>query len=166
MDPVQFQRFIIKPTLDLLPEKYRGSAAGRLLLLTAATESSYGHYVDQYGDVGKPGPAYGPYQMEDDTFGDLWENWLYFRQEDAAAVGKFRATVPSGVRALWHNWAYATVLARLQYWRQPEALPHPDDFQSLGIYYKEYWNTELGKATAAGAAKHLTTLCEMGILIL
>lgn len=63
--------------------------------------------------------------------------------------------------ALITNLLYATAMARVHYYRVPEALPkrkamtkwvspeirEEDYLQELAAYAKKYYNTELGKAT-------------------
>ena len=109
--------------------------AVELLLMTAAHESHAGTYIRQ-----QQGPALGLYQMEPATEADTHENWIKHRKEVADYMKMFAKG------SLEWDLKYSTIMARIYYYRQPEALP--GGVQNLAAYAKEHWNTPLGKATA------------------
>jgi hypothetical protein len=157
MNPRQFDLFVIRPVLDALaPEVKVSEAARRLLLGTAMHESGGLTYIDQVtgaGDV-QLGPAYGLFQIEPATHDDLFKNFLRFRPALEAAVLRFAASSPSHIHQLATNMAYATAIARMIYFRAPGALPDGDDLEGLAAYWKQYYNTPLGKGTPAQWLMH------------
>ncbi|MCG8004679.1 MAG: hypothetical protein JAY88_14665 [Candidatus Thiodiazotropha lotti] len=117
-------------------------SAEALMMGTAAVESQMGRYLHQVG-----GPALGVMQMEPATHNDIIKNYLMHRQLLWRDV--VQATGVDGVRLrnLTTNLAYAVAMARLHYLRVPEPLPKHDDIVGLGSYWKEHYNTHLGKGT-------------------
>lgn len=140
LSPIFVRDKIIQPGLMAL-EPYVPSCAQamELLLGTAATESHLGYWLRQEG-----GPALGIYQMEPATEWDIWNNYLAFRPELRRAVQR----ISTGRKEeLVTNHAYATVMARLQYRRAPKPLPEAGDLEGQAKYYKQYYNTPLGKGS-------------------
>ncbi len=43
--------------------------------------------------------------------------------------------------------AYATAMCRVHYWRRPEPLPNAGDPEGMGEYWKQHYNSPLGKGT-------------------
>lgn len=137
-----FRTEIVRPTLEAA--MLWSPAAENLLVGTAIQESGL-RYLRQLED----GPALGVYQIEPATHADLWENYLSYRSELSHRVNWFLADLPSAEEQLVTNLAYATMIARLVYYRRPEPLPDADDIDGLATYYKQHFNTPLGKATPA-----------------
>lgn len=143
IDIQHFTQHIIRPTLEQLPltGAYKASAVA-LLGFTAMAESKL-TYLVQHGD----GPALGLYQIEPATHHDLWENWLpQHKYYDLRQYIRHTYGDPRDDK-LVYNLAYATVIARLVYYRIPEAIPHEDDLYLLAAYWKKYYNTGKGKGT-------------------
>lgn len=162
---LQFRELIIRRTLEYLdPLISYSQEAEDLLFMTAAHESHLGTYLKQV-----KGPALGVYQMEPATHKDIWGNYLVPR--DVATQATIYGAVlnlshPSrlddkfdlddyGAEELIDNLAYATAMARVHYYRVPEAIPKKSDYPNTGLYLialgeyaKKYYNTELGKARA------------------
>lgn len=115
--------------------------AVELLMMTCAHESKLGTYIKQI-----KGPALGIFQMEPRTHDDIWTNYIFNRDwlEDAIfnICGK---TITSS--NLKYDLKYATLMARIHYYRVPEGLP--SDPEGYARYAKKYYNTELGAATEA-----------------
>ena len=160
MIATEFRDRIIIPTLHLMGRRFAGSAAVNLLLGTALQESGLRH-LRQVG-----GPARGVYQMEPATHDDLWSTYLMEhialrdeashhaalvrrRKNLARLVSGFLGPVPGRLDALEGNLYYATAMARLHYWRVPAPLPQHDDIGGFAAYWKEHWNTRLGRGTEA-----------------
>lgn len=139
MNLTQFRIHIIVPTLRELG--LWSPSAEELMVGTALVESKL-HYLKQIN-----GPALGVYQIETPTHDDLYENYLNSpRREDLKTkVLALRAPVPGAHEQLITNLAYATAIARLIYWRRPEKLPAPGDHEGLAAYWKQHYNTHLGK---------------------
>lgn len=149
INPKQFRSLILSPILEqmhVLSGIEHTPFAEDLLMATAAQETHIGEYLAQ-----EKGPALGIYQMEPATLHDLFDNYLNASQQQnvhwAPVLTAFRA--PGGMydfSQLPWNMAYATVLARINYFRVREALP-VNSRAGLWYYYKKYWNTSMGAAT-------------------
>lgn len=131
MNPQQLVRYVIRPALFVMGGDYASDAAVILLLATAAQETRCGEYVHQVN-----GPALGIYQMEPATFTDT--------------LTRSAGRVPTGRNLpgrLVYDLRYATEVARLKYWLDPEALPEAEDMDGMWRYYKRDWNSAAGAAT-------------------
>ena len=116
----------------LLPDS---ESAIRLLCMVAAHESGDFTYVRQIG-----GPALSFFQMEPMTFQEIAE---YCQRKQIQLADE----LPCTVWRLVFDPVFAAAMARVFFMRFPEPLPEPDDIEGLASYAKDYWNTELGKAT-------------------
>jgi hypothetical protein len=145
IDPNQFRSYIVLPTLNMMQATVgirHTLFADDLLVATAAQESGLGHYLHQTGK----GPAVGIYQIEPATLADLL-GWIYQRPELKSLVNKSAVSATPAVDETIWNLRYATIIARLNYFRRPEALPSITTFETLWHCYKTYWNTSAGAAT-------------------
>ena len=125
--------------------------ATELLMLTAAQESHCGRYIKQVGG----GPALGIFQMEPASHRDLWDNFLIYRDGLAGMLREYGINKGNFSAHLRGNIPYQIIVARLFYYRFPEAIPSdPEDIKALACYYKKYWNTEAGKATIEEALRN------------
>lgn len=154
----QLRELIIRPTLKYLePEIPYSEDAVELLMMTAAHESHLGTYIAQVN-----GPALGIYQMEPATEQDIFVNFLQFKHTlDDKVEYLTNDLYEHFIPELMCNLAYSTAMARVHYYRVPEALPtrkaikHPDQKEEVTLdwiiamakYAKKHYNTELGKAT-------------------
>lgn len=150
----QLRELVIQPTLRYLdPEIPYSEDAVELLMMTAAHESHLGTYIAQVN-----GPALGIYQMEPATEDDIFDNFLKFNYKLAVKIEYLKSDFYEPVVPdLISNLVYSTAMARVHYYRVPEALPtrkaikHPeaklDWIIDMAKYAKKYYNTELGKAT-------------------
>jgi len=150
MDSNHFRIYVIRPTLQNLG--MWSESAELLLLGTALKESGGLHYLKQLGG----GPALGVYQIEPATHADVWENYLQWRPPLHVKVMSYLAPEPEREKQLITNLAYATVMARIIYFRIPKKLPKPNDYTGLGKYWKKYYNTPLGKGTVVDFVDYLT----------
>ncbi len=127
-DPRQFRQLTAR-TLDA--EKLYSVEAVELLLGTCAVESRFGTYIRQLGD----GPARGPFQIEEATFG-----WL---------KAKYKDRVPwiweREFRALEWDLRLGIVIARLRYLVVPDPLPPAGFVLRMAGYWKDHYNTRAGK---------------------
>lgn len=137
---IQFRQDVIHPVLTQMG--LASDAAEELLLGTAVQESLFFKYRRQMGN----GPAVSYYQMEPATHNDIWDNYLKYRSELAAKVTAFLSS-PSAdkIAELESNDQYATAMARVHYMRVPAALPKQGDVEAQANYWKQYYNTPLGK---------------------
>lgn len=135
-----FRSLVIKPVISKLG--LGGDAAEELLLGTAVQESLNFKYRKQTGG----GPARGYYQMEPATHDDIWENFLKYRQDLAKSVTGFMSSENTDKHdELENNDKYATAMARVHYLRVPAQLPKKGDLTAQANYWKQYYNTPLGK---------------------
>jgi len=117
-------------------------SAVNLLLGTAAQESHFGTYITQIR-----GPAVGVFQMEPNTEHDIWDNYLSFRNSKMDKLHSIAGVTGPGGFHLWGNLIYQIMMTRYHYQRQTEPLPEASDIQGLAQYWKQYYNTLLGKGT-------------------
>lgn len=142
-------REMITDVLETAPrEPLKGEVPVELLMLTAATESKLGTYYKQIG-----GPALGIMQMEPTTAQDIYDNFLRFpRNLDLLLwVEDFKGS-QSIKNALKYNLAYQIAMARIHYWRVKSPLPK-NEVEALALYWKAYYNTNLGRGTLVKAAR-------------
>lgn len=147
MDPKQLTVEIVRPTLTALG--LYSLAAERLIVGTIWQESR-GEFVRQLGG----GPALGLIQMEPATFHDIWENYLLYKADLASKVVKFSTLGQLNKEFLPAEWdligniPFAVAMCRVHYLRVRERLPDANDLDGLARYWKQYYNTPLGKGTA------------------
>ena len=151
LDPEQFRRLVIRPTL--LDMELHSIAAERLLLGTALVESKL-RYLTQHNG----GPAKGVYQTEPATARDLYTNWLYLQKHRwkwVEHLANFQPIAPNSLApgtmeySLVSSLAYATGIARMIYYRRPEALPDPENLWGMARYWKDFYNTKEGDGDPA-----------------
>jgi hypothetical protein len=147
INPNHFRQYIIKPTLEYLG--MWSPAAENLVFGTAAHESLLYHLKQQGG-----GPAQGFFQIEGDSHQDLYDNFLNYRIDLMQRVNALDALTPECGDSLIGNLYYSTAVCRLIYYRRPEALPEADDIEGLAQYWKDHYNTHLGKGRVEDWVKH------------
>lgn len=134
--------YVIVPVLKLLefydPRMY-SPAAVNLLLGTAAHESLCGFHLKQV-----KGPALGVWQVEPTTHADVYENFINRRPGLLEIFRGLRSGWPD--QLVW-DLRYSAAVARVIYWRAPEAIPEKDDIEGQARYYKKYYNTASGKGS-------------------
>ena len=149
-DPHQFKECIVEPALKEMAEHFNGAysdVAVNLMMGTAWQESLGGTFLKQLSG----GPGLGPYQVEPDTHIDIFDNFLSFRPDDCAfvmgmwpfdAVQNARFDADADIHELLvYNLRYATVIARLKYWRNNFDWPdNPNDIQALGQIWDRIYN--------------------------
>ena len=92
------------------------------------------------------GPARGFYQMEPATHDDIWNNYLKYHSKLAKKVEKMLSSAGANkIAELENNDRYATAMARVHYLRVSEPLPAAGDTKAQAEYWKEHYNTPLGK---------------------
>ncbi len=150
LDPNEFRKYVIRPTLEHL--ELWSEAAELLLFGTALTESNL-RWLRQK----KSGPGLGFYQIEPVTHEDIWVSYLQKKRNK-----KLRANVQWLIsrapleEQLMHNLSYATAIARVIYWRKPEAMPEAFDLEGLAKYWKDHYNTFLGSGKPETFVKKIT----------
>lgn len=137
---VQFRELIVKSTLnDLL---MYSENAEELMVFTCAVESLGGTYIKQLN-----GPALGIYQMEPETYNDIWQNYIKPNGKlTMMFLTNFHITFMPPEEMLIHDLRFATAMTRLFYARVKSPLPFAKDIDAIWTYYKLYYNTTLGAA--------------------
>ena len=123
---------LIRRTLTALDPELCSDSAVNLLLGTAAQESAFGYYLKQMS-----GPAIGCFQMEPATF-----RWIQQKYENEYTTVKFRTA-----ESMEFDLRLAIIMCRLRYRPIAKALPEADDLTGLAAYWKEFYNSKLGKGT-------------------
>lgn len=136
----QLRECVITPALDAL--KLYSDAASELLVFTCAVESEGGTYLKQI-----KGPALGIFQMEPNTYHDIWRNYITNRSDLMLLLShNFDASrIPDPYR-MAYDLRFAAAMARIHYRRVSAPLPPANDVEAIWEYYKKYYNTELGKS--------------------
>ena len=120
-----------------------------LVLRTGQAESGY-KTLRQYGD----GPALSYWQVEPRTSYDNVHNFLRYRPELFKRIGDACSVSNNSIehlhldgheRLLRYNIAFAILMARLKFWRDPN--PIPKTFDKMGDYWLGVYNTQGGKGT-------------------
>lgn len=128
MTPQDFLDQVITPALVALG---LDSVPARQLLLGTALRESGLRDIDQIGG----GPAQGPFQIEPATRADI-RNWVFHRHPDWCDAA---LRLPGE--------QHDAALCRLIYERAPGVIGSTPEEQAA--YYKQWYNTPLGKATVA-----------------
>ena len=150
-EPNQFREIIRKVLKQMaadagIPMLYSEDCV-ELLMLTAAQETLLGKYLRQI-----TGPARGVFQMETGAYRDLYQNYLLHKDPQLIkTVESYYAQGWDFEMNMMCNLMYQIAMARVYLLRIPEALPSKDDIDEMARYYKQYWNTYLGKATVEEA---------------
>ena len=131
---------VIRPALSKI--NLWSPSAEELVLGTAIVESGL-TYIRQWGD----GPALGLWQVEPSTQNDLYTNFLHYRPELGSKLIELRATGLSLDENLATNLMYGAAVCRLCYYRKPDALPAAGDIEGQAAFWKQHYNTPLGKGT-------------------
>lgn len=145
IDQKQLRKYVVRPVLKSMG--YHSDEAEDLLMLTCAQESAMGRYLHQI-----EGPALGIYQMEPATHDDIWDNYLWYKNDLAGSAHSWSSTA-SIAKEMVGNLNYATVMARCHYLRVPEAIP-TSGVKGLAEYWKEHYNTYLGAGTVEEAIEN------------
>lgn len=143
LDPRQLREYVVRPALKRLGAWTQ--AAENLVLGTAIHESRL-RYLDQLDRAGKPGPAFGLWQMERATHDDIWANWLRYHDEPRVALLGLTANIARPQAEEMHgNLFYAAAMCRVFYLRLPDAIP--DNALRQAALWKLKYNTWKGAGT-------------------
>lgn len=143
------REYVVRPALARLG--FSAVNREQLVVGTGLVESGY-RFLDQ--TTPGIGPAYGFWQMEHLTHDDLWATYLAFqpsalRQTLLDVAG---TRYQPQVTVLHWNLQYAAAMCALRYRRVREALPVEGDYAGMAAYWKQHYNTPLGKGTIEKAS--------------
>jgi RHS repeat-associated protein len=113
------------------------------LLVGTALQESLLEYRRQIGG----GPARGLFQMEKDTFDDIFTNYLAFRTSLRTAVEAFAYSESNSFGEIEYNDRFAAIMARIHYARVASQVPSYTDAAAMAAYWKNYYNSSKGKGT-------------------
>ncbi len=142
IDEKQLREIVIQPTLTAMGAGMYSKSVEDLLVGTCAIESRGGTYVRQI-----EGPAMGIFQMEPATHEDIWRKWLSSYPGMLTKFMRFcllPVSKPPPEMMIYHL-GYACGMARILYARTRKDIPNT--LEGHARFYKEHWNTELGKST-------------------
>ena len=131
---------IIKETLDHM--NLYSEDALEMIYRTGKAESGY-RTLQQYGG----GPALGFFQMEPATYRDIWENYVMYREKYKNKLYSLGFDDSKMDYCLMSNIGIQVAMCRLHYRRVPSALPKAEDLEGQAKYWKEHYNSHLGKGT-------------------
>jgi hypothetical protein len=84
--------------------------------------------------------------VHQETHNDICKNHLEHRKELATMARSFLSSETADkIYELGNNDEYATAMARIHYVRVPTALPKAFDVDGQANYWKQHYNTPLGK---------------------
>lgn len=137
---------IIRPALKGI--NLYSLSAEKLIAGTIAQESLLGRYLVQLN-----GPALGIIQMEPQTHDDIHNNYLKYTVNMKSNIIKtceisdkyIRRTPPAEL--LKFNLKYCVCMCRAHYYRRIEPLPEPSRIDEIARYWKDHYNTYLGRGT-------------------
>jgi hypothetical protein len=156
MEDEHFRKYIIQPAL--IPLKLHSLAIENILVATKNKESSRGKYLVQ-NNAPITG-AKGIYQIEHVTHRDV-KIWLTNRFNkdliDKIMSLCYLSELPPD-DALIYNLRYATIIARLVYYRAKPPLPDAKDAEGCFEYYKQFYNGP-GKSTHENAIEFFKEAC-------
>jgi len=134
-----FRTHIIRPVLRYLGEtdtRLESKAAENLLLGTAIKESGNFRHITQIG-----GPALSFFQIEPETFDDVYHRYLGIQRPDIlGAVNDFAVRAMSNKAQLSGNPHFSCAIARIKFWMVPQPLPDSKDIDGLGCYWDKHYN--------------------------
>lgn len=145
VDPVVLAHIrdqVIRPTLAAAG--LGGPSAEALILGTGIQESKL-FLRQQIGG----GPALGLWEMEPATFHGIMTDYLPSRPALMAAVKATTGGADPTPDMLRDNDALACLMARLKYHPAHPPLPAARDIAGQANYWKQFYNTPLGKGTTA-----------------
>jgi hypothetical protein len=131
IDPAQFRQYVVIPSLTLMAPfgPPVTDVAAALLMATAAQESHLGQYLHQVG-----GPALGVFQIEPPTLANVLRT-LPVGLMHLISIGLGTSPQEQIIRDL----GYAAVVARWNYWIQPQKLPSSTTAAALWPAYRDMW---------------------------
>jgi hypothetical protein len=131
----QLVTYIVKPALKQI--NHYSPEAEQLIVGTCAQESHLGEFLHQVGC----GPALGIFQMEGDTYHNIWNEFLLHKPELKALLLQSNGyAVQPGEDVMIYNLKYAAQMCRLKYLWITEPLPELNDIEGQAKYWAKYYN--------------------------
>ena len=146
--PRQWMKHVVRPTLEhlsVVEPRLGGLASEQLMLGTAIAESG----LSALAQIGG-GPAVSMFQIEPATFKDIYYRYLQKPGKESlqTAIRELQVSAFGPLAQLSGNRFFACGIARIKFWMVPDPLPHLNDLEGMGAYYKTWYNTEGGAGDA------------------
>jgi hypothetical protein len=148
------RELVIRPALQYI--ELWSQAAENLVLGTALVESN-AEYLHQV-----KGPALGLWQCEPATWLDIQENFLKYNASLRGWLEELQtsASITGGANELIGNLYYGAAICRIHYRRAREPLPAAKDAEGLAKYWKNHYNSRLGKGAVEKALPRFIVACD------
>lgn len=165
LDPAQFLRYVIRPTLQ--QDLQLWSPQAEVLVLGTALVESRLRWLDQLDKRNLPGPAYGLWETERATHVDLYVNFLVYqpalraRLDQLVTRGAAKAPAIPDVTEVVGNLKYACAVCRLDYYREKGGLPPANDAHAMARYHKRYYNSAKGATDVTESMVHFQRAVEL-----
>lgn len=145
----QLIELVIRPALKQMDA--HSIAAEQLVIGTAAKESACGTYLHQLGE----GPALGVFQMEPETYDNLWNQFLadHDRYKRLILANCGYSTIPP-VDRLVTDLKLAAMMCRARYLWVNHPLPNFGDINGQATYWAKFYN---GNPITGIPAKYIET---------
>lgn len=140
----EIRKYIIKPVLTITG---LGSESAEVLLAGTIMVETNCEYLMQINSPKNGG--YGLYQIEEIAHKDIkiyLTNRMNKNMLDRVLSASFMEILPNDNDPLIYNIRYATLIARLIYYRDKHSLPLANDAKGMSEYHKIVFNTKKGKA--------------------
>tara|TARA_R100001443_G_C3344622_1_gene175313 strand:- start:153 stop:614 length:462 start_codon:yes stop_codon:yes gene_type:complete len=131
---------LIHHTLMKMPVGYYSPEAEDMVYRTGMAETRY-KTIKQYSG----GPAIGFFQIEPDTLNDTMKNYVKYRPPLLDCLKKLGLNEDDMEYSVLTNIALQIAFCRIHYRRNPYKIP--GTLEEQGKYWKEHYNTKLGKGT-------------------
>lgn len=146
MNSGQLKEYIVRPALKIID--LWSPVSENLVYGTGSQESGRWTWIDQ--TTPGPGPAYGPWQMEEPTYDEHMDKLQKYPALLAKVNSLRLGDHELGISELHGNWFLGAAMCRVHYLFRSPALPEdPNDIASIGDFWKRYYNTSHGKGTVA-----------------
>jgi hypothetical protein len=143
VDTKQLRIYVVRPALTSI--NLWTQDAEDLVMGTGMQESRF-VYLKQV-----VGPALGLWQMEPNTYNDIWRNFILNKPSLASSLSTVTLMSPGQIPppdTMTWNLRFAAAMCRIHYYRTPA--PVPKDAMEAAVTYKKYYNGP-GAATVEGA---------------
>lgn len=140
----QIRKFIIRPSLQCVA---LWSDSIEVLLMGTILVESEGECLRKINNAKSIG--YGLYQIDQAAHKDtkLWlSNRMNKNMIDRVLAASYMAMLPTDEEPLIYNLRYATLIARIIYYRNKQQVPCANDAVALSEYYKSVYNTQKWKS--------------------
>lgn len=146
MNAGQLKLYVIRPALQVID--LWSEVAENLVYGTGSQESGRWTWIDQ--TTPGPGPAYGPWQMEELTFNDHMRKLEKYPALLTKVNSLRLGDRTLGIQELHGNWFFGAAMCRVHYLFRSGPLPSdPENIEELGNFWKAHYNTSAGKGTVS-----------------